>query len=197
MAGESKDAAPEEGPESTGPAPAAPAPSAGVPAAAPPPEESWETRFKYLYADFENFRRRVERERASAREQVRADLLRGLLPVYEAALRAREAVERLGPSDPVRRGIDLLVTEWQAFLDGARVAPVARTGGRFDSELHEAVAEAPVGPAHPEGSIVEIVQQGYRMGSALLRPAKVVVARPPSGAPKTASAAPPGEGSEE
>ncbi len=187
MAGEPKQTAPED---EAAPSAATPSPPSAAPPAAAAPEEGWETRFKYLFADFENFRRRVDRERDTARDQVRADLLRGLLPVYEAALRAREAVARLGPSDPVRRGIDLLAQEWQAFLDGARVVPVARTGGRFEAERHEAVAEAPVSATHPEGSIVEIVQQGYRMGSVLLRPAKVVVARAPSGTSASAAAAP-------
>lgn len=177
----------------TAAAPPAEAEGKSAPPKAAPPVEEWETRFKYLFADFENFRKRVDREREALRDRARADVLRALLPVYEAALRAREAVGRLGSKDPVRRGIELLAEEWQAFLDAARVTPVAKTGAAFESDLHEAVAEAPVSPNHPEGTVVEIVQQGYRMGPVLLRPAKVVVARSAAAASEAASAASPEE----
>lgn len=158
-------------------------------AAAPPPpekEEDWETRFKYLFADFENFRRRVSKEREVQRLQVHAGLLSRLLPLYEAAHRAREAVGKLPASDPVRRGVELLAHEWGALLEAEGVTPVAAVGAPFEADRHEAVAEAPPSAEVPSGSVAEIVQQGYRMGSTLLRPAKVVVARAP---PASSSAA--------
>lgn len=165
--------------------PVAPPATAAEPAAAP--EEDWETRFKYLLADFENFRKRTGKERESQRLQAHAALLSRLLPLYEAARRAVEAVSRLAPTDPVRRGVELLVKEWAAVLDAEGVRPVARVGGPFVASLHEAVAEAPPTSSTPAGSVVEIVQQGYALGAALLRPAKVVVARAPP--PASAAAA--------
>ncbi len=163
-----------------------PSPGASPPSEAaegPPatsPKEDWETRFKYLFADFENFRKRVGRENDRARDRARAELLRALLPLYEAFEKAREATRRLPEKDPVRRGLELLDQEWEAFLVGEGVEPVARVGGTFQSELHEAVAETPVTNEHPVGTVVEVVQQGYAFPGGLLRPAKVVVARPPA-----------------
>jgi molecular chaperone GrpE len=133
--------------------------------------EDWATRFKYLLADFENFRKRADRERDSARLAGRADVLRSLLPLFEASEKAREAVSRLPPADPVRRGVEMLGIAWHTFLESEKVTPVARAGARFQAEWHEAVAEAPARSAADDGTVVEIVQQGYRIGSALLRPA--------------------------
>ncbi len=144
----------------------------------PPPEgEDWATRFKYLLADFENFRKRAARERDSLGKAVRADVALALLPTYEAAARAREAVARLSPNDPVRRGVELLAKELASFFENEHVTPVARLGEPFRSEWHEAVAEARPRENAPEGTVLEVVQQGYRADSILLRPAKVVVAR--------------------
>jgi molecular chaperone GrpE len=175
--------APEQNPADR-PAAEDPAPSApGEPTTqeTPRPAEDWESRFKYLLADFENFRRRAERERESARQQARGGLLRELLPILDAFRVARESVAGLPASDPVRRGIELLDHEWSKLMKHEGVEPVARTGERFRAEEEEAVGEVPR-PDLPDGAIAEIVQQGYRFFGGLLRPAKVIVGRAPSSA---------------
>ena len=180
---------------SSEPEPVPPAASPEAPATPPkkeaPPEpvEDWATRFKYLLAEFENFRRRADRERELARLSGKAEVLRGVLPLFEAAEKAREAVAGLPASDPVRRGLDLLGVAWHSFLESEKVTPVAHLGARFQAEFHEAVAEAPAKGATDDATVVEVVQQGYRLGNALLRPAKVVVARRPHTAAETESAA--------
>ncbi|HTP56268.1 MAG TPA: nucleotide exchange factor GrpE [Thermoplasmata archaeon] len=172
------------------PPPAGAPPTAPVPAAVPAePTEDWATRFKYLFADFENYRRRAERERESVTRQSRAAILRELLPILEAVRSAREAVRELPAADPVRRGFDLLDREWSTFLKHEGVEPIARLGQPFRAEEAEAVAEAPPTAESPEGAVVEIVQQGYRFFGGILRPAKVVVARAPAAGP-TAPPAP-------
>ncbi|MHB1434871.1 MAG: nucleotide exchange factor GrpE [Thermoplasmata archaeon] len=168
-------------------------PAPEPPTAAPGPaaaEPDWATRYKYLLADFENFRRRSEREREANSRQVRAALIRELLPIYEGFHFAREALQRLPPEDPVRTGLDLLHREWQTFLKHEGVEPVAQPGEPFESETQEAVGEAPADGDHPAGTVAQVVQQGYRFYGGLLRTAKVIVARsaPPV---ETAPAEPP------
>jgi molecular chaperone GrpE len=141
------------------------------------PTEEWATRYKYLLADFDNFRRRVERDRESISRQARAALVRELLPILEAFRVARESLARLPASDPMRKGLDLLDHEWSKFLKHEGVEPVAEAGRPFRADEAEAVGEVPTSEAHPEGSVVEVVQQGYRFFGGLLRPAKVIVAR--------------------
>jgi molecular chaperone GrpE len=151
--------------------------AAAVASDVPGPSEDWATRFKYLLADFENFRKRSARERDTLRAAVRLEVVRSFIPLYEAAERARAAVSHLAPTDPIRRGLDLLVHEWEAVLDTHHVYPTALAGEPFHSEWHEAVAEAPVKAGTTPGLITEVVQQGYRIDHTLLRTAKVVVTR--------------------
>jgi molecular chaperone GrpE len=161
------------------------APTDGVeeppaPLSAPEPPEDWATRYKYLFADFENFRRRAERDRESISRQARAGMVRELLPIIEAFRSARDAVARLPSDDPVRRGMDLLDREWTTFLKHEGVEPVARAGAPFRPDEAEAVGEAPAPHGVADGSVLEVVQQGYRFFGGLLRPAKVIVARRPA-----------------
>ncbi len=95
----------------------------------------------------------------------------------------------LAPTDPLRKGVELLAASWRSFLEAQRVTSVASPGARFESDSHEAVAETVPSKGHPPGTIAEVVQQGYRMGALLLRPAKVVVVRSPP--PETEAAAVP------
>jgi len=144
------------------------------------PTEDWETRYKYLLADFENFRRRTDRAREAVTRQARAGLVRELLPIFEAFRMAREAVASLPAENPVRHGLELLDREWSTFLKHEGVEPIAVVGHPFRPDEEEAVGEAPASREVSEGAVAEIVQQGYRFYGGVLRPAKVVVARAPA-----------------
>ncbi|HEV2317490.1 MAG TPA: nucleotide exchange factor GrpE [Thermoplasmata archaeon] len=141
------------------------------------PEEDWSTRYKYLLAEFDNFRKRTEREREVSRKEVRAMVLRQLLPIHEAFTHAEEAALKLPAGDPLRRGMELLVQEWKRFLTAEQFRPVARVGDRFHPDDEEAIAEIAADAEHEPGTVAEVVQQGYRSPGGLLRPAKVVVVR--------------------
>jgi molecular chaperone GrpE len=152
--------------------PAEPAPAEG----ATPPED-WALKYRYLFADFENYRRRTERERESISRQVRAGLIRELLPIIEAFRTAHQALGALPANHPVRHGVDLLEREWATFLKHEGVEPIAELGQPFRPEEQEAVGESAPRDGVPDGTIAEVVQQGYRFYGGVLRPAKVVVAR--------------------
>ena len=152
------------------PAPTAPVPEAGG-------SDDWATRYKYLYADFENYRRRAERERENLSRQVRGAMIREMLPILEAFRAGRDAAARLPADHPLRKGLDLLEREWATFLKHEGVEPVVEVGTPFRPEEAVAVGEAPVSDGAPDGTVAEIVQQGYRFFGGLVRPAKVIVAR--------------------
>ncbi|MCI4335129.1 MAG: nucleotide exchange factor GrpE [Thermoplasmata archaeon] len=174
------------------PPPPAPPVEAVEPAA---PEPDWATQYKYLLAEFDNFRKRTEREREQRGRDARALVLRELLPFYDALGKASESVRSLAETDPVRRGFELLLREWERFLDREEVTAIARAGELFRAEVMEAVGEARASKARPEGTVTEVVQQGYISGARLLRPARVVVARTPPpdpAAPESPAPAPEG-----
>lgn len=157
------------------PPPATPPVGSGPPVATDAAD--WETRFKYLLADFDNFRRRTERDRAGARIEAEGALLRRLIPLVEGFRQAEAAGRSLPASDPLRRGLELLGHELETTLRSVGFAATAEVGEPFRPEEHEAVGEVPAPKGVPEGAIAEIVQQGYRFQGGLLRPAKVLVAR--------------------
>ncbi len=153
-----------------------------APGASPPTPEAaapddWATRYKYLYADFENYRRRAERERESLSRQVRGAMIREMLPILEAFRAGRDAAAKLPADHPLRKGLDLLEREWSTFLKHEGVEPVVELGSPFRPEEAVAVGEAPASDRAPDGTVAEVVQQGYRFFGGLVRPAKVVVAR--------------------
>lgn len=160
-----------------------PATSSEPALAAPPPQEAgasleeWTVKYRYLLADFENYRRRTEREREAISRQVRAALIRELLPILEAFRAARDALGALPADHPVRHGLELLDREWATFLKHEGVAPVAQVGQPFHADDQEAVGEAKPRDGVADGAVAEVVQQGYRFYGGVLRPAKVVVAR--------------------
>ena len=125
-------------------------------------------------ADFENFRKRMAREAAAAQERGVSGLAKELLPALDNLDRAIEAAEA---DDPLLKGVRLVRSELATALTRAGIESFSPVGETFDPSLHEAVATAPQGPGGaPAGSVVEVYQDGYRLGESILRPARVVVA---------------------
>ena len=125
-------------------------------------------------ADFENYRKRVAREAAAAQERGVAGLAKGLLPALDNLDRALEAA---AADDPLLEGVRLVRNELSAALARAGIESFSPLGEVFDPSAHEAMASLPQGPGGASsGTIVEVYQPGYRLGSNLIRPARVVVA---------------------
>jgi molecular chaperone GrpE len=125
-------------------------------------------------ADFENYRKRVAREAASAQERGAVALAKELLPALDNLDRALEAA---ASDDPLLEGVRLVRSELSAALARVGIESFAPTGEPFDPELHEAVATAPQPPGGTRsGVVVEVYQSGYRLGASIIRPARVVVA---------------------
>ncbi len=130
-------------------------------------------------ADFENYRKRAAREAAMAQERGVAKLAKELLPAVDNLDRALDAAEKAaagnGSTDTLASGIKLVHADVIAALARAGVERYSPEGEVFDPQHHEAVAQQPVDGAQP-GTIVEVYQRGYRLGDAVIRPARVLVA---------------------
>jgi molecular chaperone GrpE len=130
-------------------------------------------------ADFENYRKRAAREAAAAQERGVAKLAKELLPAVDNLDRALEAAEKAGAgnggTDTLASGIKLVHADVIAALARAGIERYSPEGEVFDPQHHEAVAQQPVDGAEP-GTIVEVYQRGYRLGDAVIRPARVLVA---------------------
>ncbi len=131
-------------------------------------------------ADFENYRKRVERERSETYNRVVADVAAKLLPVLDNLKRAldSEASVEASESDEFRHflsGVDLLYKHLYGVLEALGVKPIAAVGERFDPHIHEAVVTEASDDYEPDTVMQEIVP-GYRLGDKLIRPALVKVA---------------------
>lgn len=137
-------------------------------------------KFARRQADFENFRKRVERERSETYNRAIADLVMKLLPVVDNLGRAldTEASVEASESDEFRHflsGVDLIHKQLGGVLETLGVKPVSAVGEPFDPHLHEAVVTEETDEYEPDVVMQEIVR-GYRLGDKLLRPALVKVA---------------------
>jgi molecular chaperone GrpE len=126
-------------------------------------------------ADFENYRKRVARESQVAHERGVAKLAKELLPAIDNLDRALDAA---ASDDPLLDGVRLVRSELSAGLARVGVESFSPLGEVFDPALHEAIASVPQPPddGAQSGTVVEVYQDGYRLGEAIIRPARVVVA---------------------
>ena len=131
-------------------------------------------------ADFENYRKRVERERSDTYERAVAEIAAKLLPVLDNLKRALDAEENgeSTESDEFRHflsGVDLIFKQLTGVLEALGVKPITAVGARFDPHIHEAVVSESTDEFEPDTVMQEIIQ-GYRLGDKLIRPALVKVA---------------------
>ena len=127
-------------------------------------------------ADFVNYKRRVERERADEAQAARADLLAHLLPALDDLERAVGHVPDELHGNPWAEGLPLVARQLRLALARAGVERIGAEGDAFDPREHEAVAYQPHA-GFSEGQVAHVARPGYRLGERIIRPAQVVVAR--------------------
>lgn len=126
-----------------------------------------------LQAEFENFRKRTERERMEFAEYAGEMTIRALLPILDDFERALKAAG--GAENELMRGIELIYTRLLEALRKQGLDPVSVDGAQFDPHQHEAIGSIESAD-HEDGSIVQEYQRGYKFKGRLLRPAMVQVA---------------------
>nr|MBA3806266.1 nucleotide exchange factor GrpE [Acidobacteriota bacterium] len=131
-------------------------------------------------ADFENYRKRTERERGETYNRMVGEVVGNLLPVLDNLRRAldAEASQQAGETEEFRhflQGVELIYKQLSDVLEGMGLQPVAAVGQPFDPHVHEAVSTEQTEDYEPDTVIQELVR-GYRLGDKLLRPAVVKVA---------------------
>ncbi|HYH84665.1 MAG TPA: nucleotide exchange factor GrpE [Pyrinomonadaceae bacterium] len=143
-------------------------------------KKDWKDKSARLQADFDNFRKRTERERSDTYSRALGEVVSRLLPVLDNLQRALEA-ERLVEAKETKEfrhflhGVELINRQLGGVLESLGVEIVPTVGELFDPHIHEAVATEAKDGADPD-TIIQEMQRGYRLGDKLLRPAMVKVA---------------------
>ncbi len=132
-------------------------------------------------AELENYRKRVERERAETVKYAAADLMREILPVLDNLERAI-AASKSGSEEQLLEGVEIIYKQFHDALTKQGLLEVEAIAVPFDPHVHEAVGRVETSE-HPEGTVVEVHQKGYLYKDRLLRPSMVSVSQSAEGTP--------------
>ena len=138
--------------------------------------DSLQDRLLRTAAEFDNYRKRVERDRRELSEFAAADAMLELLPIIDNLERALQAPSG-GDVDAFRKGVEMIHKQMLDLLRKRGVKPIEALGADFDPNVHQAVLHEP-SDEHREGEVMQELQRGYTLGERLLRPAMVKVAKP-------------------
>ena len=145
-------------------------------------EISWEEKYmemndRYirLYAEFDNFRRRTQKEKVELMGTASSSVLKDLIPVLDDFERAITYNETAQEIDSVKEGFGLIYSKYKLILESKGLKMMNAKGQPFDSELHEAIANIPAPSDDLKGKIIDDVEKGYLLNEKVVRFAKVVV----------------------
>lgn len=142
-------------------------------------EENWD-KFLRAQAEMENLRRRMERELKNVQKYAIEKFAKDLLSVADSLeLGLKAAMETEDPGK-ICEGIELTLKQLLTVFERFNIRPIDPVGEKFNPECHQAMAVEEVEGAEPD-SVVKVLQKGYALNDRILRPALVVVARPPLG----------------
>lgn len=127
-------------------------------------------------AEFDNYRKRTDRERQQLSEAAAADLLQELLPLVDDLQRALNTDPGRDAGESLHRGVELIHKQLLEVLRKRGVRPIEALGADFDPHYHMAVSHQPAA-GRREGEVIEVFRPGYMLGDRLLRPAMVKVAK--------------------
>jgi molecular chaperone GrpE len=127
-------------------------------------------------AEFDNYRKRVDRDRQSMAEAASADLVRDLIPLVDDLERALKVDPGDEGADAYRRGVELIHRQLLEVLRKRGVRPIEALGADFDPHFHEAVSHE-TAEGRRDGEVIEEFARGYMLGDRLIRPSMVKVAK--------------------
>jgi molecular chaperone GrpE len=138
-------------------------------------KDALQERLLRTAAEFDNYRKRVERERRERADMATADALEELLPIIDNLELALESPDGGDPA-VYKKGVELIHQQMTELVRKRGVKPIPAVGTDFDPRIHEAVVHE-VSPAHREGEVMEELRRGYMLGDRLLRATLVKVAK--------------------
>ena len=127
-----------------------------------------------MMAEFDNFRRRTNKEKLELLDTAGERIFKEMLPLIDDFERAVEAMDKTDDIDAVRQGIRLIQQKFLSFLDKNDVHPIETEGTDFNTDEHEAVTTFAAGEEQ-KGKVIDCTQKGYKLGEKVIRFAKVVV----------------------
>ena len=133
-------------------------------------------KFLRLFAEFENYKKRTSRERIELFKTANEDLMTVLLPILDDFDRALNEIRKASDEDKeLLRGVELINNKLRNSLAQKGLSVIeAKAGDVFDVELHEAITQIPAPSDDLKGKIIDVLEQGYKLGEKVIRYPKVV-----------------------
>ncbi len=132
-------------------------------------------RYLRLAAEFDNYKKRMSRERAETWGKAQADVVQRLVDALDDLARFAHIDPAATDAKTIHDGVDLVERKIWKELEALGVRRLDEAGVRFDPAVHEAVTVAPAQSADQDNTVGQVLQAGYRLGAQLLRPARVLV----------------------
>lgn len=134
-------------------------------------------RYVRLFSEFDNFRKRTNKEKLELRKTASEDVIASLLTIIDDFDRAAEADKNHDDKNAALEGYRLIKNKMMTILKQKGLAEMEAKGTDFDAELHEAISEFPAENDEQKGKVIEVVEKGYYLNEKIIRFAKVVVAK--------------------
>jgi len=136
-----------------------------------------EAKDKYLrlYSDFDNYKKRINREKIDLIKSAGQDIMASILPMLDDMERAIKAMSDAKDINAVKEGVQLVFQKMKSITEGKGLKAMETVGQVFDADLHDAIANVPVKEEKQKGKVIEEIEKGYYLNDKVLRHAKVIV----------------------
>ena len=136
-----------------------------------------EEKYLRLFAEFENYKKRVRKENELLINTASESVLAALLPVLDDFERAKKMSDDENSTEQFSEGVSLVYEKLFSILKSIGLEQIDSTNADFDSEVHEAIAELPISDDSMKNKIIDTVEKGYKLNSKIIRFPKVVVGK--------------------
>lgn len=134
-------------------------------------------KYLRLVAEFDNYKKRVAREKIDIIKTANEDLILEMLEVLDDTDRASDQIEKTDDPTLIKEGVQLVFQKFRRKLEASGLAEIPAIGEPFDTDLHEAITEIPASSEEQIGKVMDQVSKGYKLNDKVIRHAKVVVGK--------------------
>lgn len=139
--------------------------------------EELKDKYLRLFADFDNYKKRMAKERLELMDSAGKDIIKNILPVVDDFERAQKALQNSEDVEALKEGLNLVYQKLIKTLESKGLKSMESNGKDFDADHHEAITEIPAPTEDLKGKVVDTVENGYFLNDKIIRHAKVVVGK--------------------
>jgi molecular chaperone GrpE len=132
-------------------------------------------KYLRLSAEFDNYRKRMLKERIELTQYISADIYTKILPIIDDFERAMATIRQTEEIDPVRQGIELIYNKFKEHLNQQGIKEIDALHQEFNTDYHDAVSRFPVEDVDLKGKVIDVIEKGYMLNDKVIRFCKVVV----------------------